>query len=78
MLRPLLGVLAAAAAWWFLVRAAVLFGRSAVQDGAVAGWAFTGLASVGAALCLMLVFLLLARIWEKRTPRGPAGGRRRR
>jgi hypothetical protein len=78
LLRLLVAALTAGAAWWFLVRAAVDFGRSAADGGGAARWAFTVVAGVGAAMCLTLVFLLVVRIWEERRPRGPVGGRRRR
>jgi hypothetical protein len=78
LLGLLLAAVVAGAAWWFLVRAAVDFGRSAADGDGAARWAFTLVAGVGAALCLTLVFLLLVRIWEERAPRGPVGGRRRR
>jgi len=74
----LLGALAGVGVWWFLVRAAVEFGRAAMDGDGAARWAFTVVAGGGAALCLMLVLVLLSRIWEERAHRGVAGGRRRR
>lgn len=66
----LLGVVAAAAAWVFLVRAAIDFGRAAREGHGSAGWALTGGAGFGAALCLLLVFVLLTRAWEQMRSRG--------
>jgi hypothetical protein len=74
----LLGTLVGAAAWWFLVRAAVDFGRAAIAGEGHGRWAFTVVAGGGAALCLMLVLVLLSRIWEDHVRKGVAGGRRRR
>jgi fatty acid desaturase len=64
--RPLLAALALGAvgaglAWLFLVRAAIEFGRLA-RDGQSLAWAFTAAASVGAAACLLLMFVLGARV----------------
>ncbi len=61
-LLHVLGVLAGGAAWVFLVRAAIDFGRSARVHGSAAGWGFTVVAGVGAACCLMVVFVLLTRL----------------
>jgi hypothetical protein len=74
------GVVLAAAAWLFLVRAAIDFGTAARDDGGAAGWAMSVGAGLGATLCLLLVFVLLARLREQVAPaRGqrPAGGHRR-
>jgi len=60
----LLGALVASAAWLFLVRAAILFGRAARDGNGVLGWVFTAAASLGAVLCLMLVLTLLSRAWS--------------
>ena len=57
-----LGVLAAAGAWAFLVRAAIDFGQVA-RDGRPVAWAVCGAATVGAAVCLLLAFVLVARAW---------------
>lgn len=64
--RPLLAGLALAAvacgvAWFFLVRAAIDFGRLA-RDGEPLGWAFTVAATVGATACLLLMFILVTRV----------------
>ena len=59
-----LGVVVAAGAWFFLVRAAIDFGQAA-RDGRSAAWAFCGGATVGATLCLLLVFVLCARVWTR-------------
>ena len=78
-----LGVVAAAAAWVFLVRAAIDFGQAA-RDGQSAAWAVCGAATVGAAVCLMLVFVLVARGWRmlglrsEYQPRRSSGGKRSR
>lgn len=78
-----LGVLAAAVAWAFLVRAAIDFGQVA-RDGRGAAWAICGAATFGAAVCLLLAFVLLARGWRlvgphpRYRPRRSSGGRRSR
>ncbi len=54
------GALAAGAAWFFLVRAAIDFGRLA-RGGDQVAWAFTAGATIGATLCLLLMFVLAAR-----------------
>ena len=64
--RPLLaglglGALACGVAWFFLVRAAIDFGRLA-RDGETVAWAFTVAATVGATACLLLMFILVARL----------------
>ena len=64
--RPLLGALAFGAlgsglAWVFLVKAAIEFGRLA-RDGQDLAWVFTAAASVGATACLLLMFVLGARV----------------
>ena len=56
------GVVAAAAAWVFLVRAAIDFGQAA-RDGQGVAWAVCAAATLGAAVCLLLVFVLVARGW---------------
>ena len=61
MVLGALALLLAVAAWVFLVKAAIDFGRTARSDGDVTDWLFTIAATVGAALCLTLVFVLLAR-----------------
>ena len=55
------GALAAGAAWFFLVRAAIDFGRLA-RGGDPVAWAFTAGATIGATLCLLLMFVLTARV----------------
>jgi hypothetical protein len=62
--RALLGAVAlvvAVVAWVALVVVAIDLGRAARVDGGTTGWLLTGAATVGAALCLTLVFVLLAR-----------------
>ena len=64
--RPLLaalalGALASGLAWVFLVKAAIEFGRLA-RDGQDLAWVFTAAASVGATACLLLMFVLGARV----------------
>jgi hypothetical protein len=68
----LVAALAAAAAWVVLVRAAIDLGRAARDDPGAMAWGLTVVATVGAALCLLLVFVLLART------RDSWAGRRRR
>jgi len=71
--RPLLGLglaLLAAVAWVYLVTVAIAFGRSARDDGGAAAWSLTVVATLGAAACLALVFVLLVRARE--TLRGRA------
>ena len=76
-----LGVLASGAAWVFLVRAAIDFGQAA-RDGRTAAWAICAGATLGAAVCLLLVFVLTARAWallglrSDYQPRRSSGGRR--
>ena len=64
-LLPLLGygvgVIVSAAAWLFLVKAAIDFGASA-RDGRDEAWWFMGLAALGAILCLLLTLVLLGRV----------------
>jgi hypothetical protein len=74
-----LGVLLAAGAWYFLVRSAIDFGQVA-RGGRTAAWGFCIAATAGATVCLLLVFVLLARTWERyvtarasRRPRLPGG-----
>ena len=62
VLLLVIGVLAAAGAWAFLVRAAIDFGQVA-RDGRPVAWAVCGAATVGAAVCLLLAFVLVARAW---------------
>lgn len=56
-----LGALACGVAWFFLVRAAIDFGRLA-RGGETVAWAFTLAATVGATACLLLMFILAARV----------------
>ena len=78
-----IGIAAAATAWVFLVRAAITFGQVA-RDGRSAAWVVCGSATLGAAACLLLGFVLLARSWallglrNEYTPRRSSGGRRSR
>ena len=46
----------------YLVRAAIDFGQAG-RDGQTTAWAVCGSATIGAAVCLLLVFVLVARIW---------------
>ena len=75
------GVLAASGAWLFLVRASITFGQVA-RDGRGAAWAVCGAGTIGAAVCLLLVFVLLTRIWallglrSDYQPRRSSGGKR--
>ena len=65
--RTLLGALAlllATLAWFALVVVAIDRGRSARLGGGTKDWLLTGAATVGAALCLTLVFVLLGRARE--------------
>ena len=62
VLLLVIGVLAAAGAWAFLVRAAIDFGQVA-RDGRPVAWAVCAAATVGAAVCLLLAFALVARAW---------------
>ena len=55
------GVLAAGAAWLFLVLAAIDFGQAARINDQLAEWAVTVAATAGAAVCLLLVFVLVSR-----------------
>ena len=57
----ILGAVAAGVAWFFLVRAAIVFGRVA-RTGDSTAWIFTGAATIGATACLLLLFVLLARM----------------
>jgi hypothetical protein len=59
-LLHLAGVVAAGAAWFLLVRAAIDFGQDA-RAGAQLGWLFLALASAGAVACLLLGLLLGTR-----------------
>lgn len=78
-----LGILACGAAWVFLVRAAIDFGQVA-REGETFAWGICAGATVGAALCLLLVFVLVARGWatlglrSADRPRRSPGGRRAR
>jgi len=69
-------------AWFFLVRAAIDFGRLA-RDGESLAWAFTIAATVGATACLLLMFILVTRllmalgIVSEYRPRRSAGRRTR-
>jgi len=63
VLLLLIGVVASGTAWVFLVRAAIDFGQVA-RDGEGAAWLVCGAATAGAAVCLLLMFVLLARTWR--------------
>ena len=76
----LAGAVAAGVAWFFLVRAAIDFGQLA-RAGDSQAWAFTGAATVGATVCLLLMFVLVARtlvsvgLTSDYTPRRSSGRR---
>lgn len=55
-----LGAVASGVAWYFLVGAAIEFGRLA-RRGQSEAWVFTGAATLGATVCLLLVLVLGAR-----------------
>ena len=77
-LTSLLAALVVAVGWVYLVLAAIDLGRNARADSDTQGWVFTVIATLGAALSLLLVFLLLMRArdaWSTRRPR--ARGRHR-
>ena len=68
--RPLLvalvlGALVCGVAWFFLVKAAIDFGRLA-RDGQGIAWAFTAAATIGATACLLLMFILVAAADRRR------------
>ncbi len=77
-----IGVLGAGIAWYFLVRSAIEFGRLA-REGEPIAWIFTGAASLGATACLLLLFVLTARMLaalglvSEYKPRRSAGRRAR-
>ena len=56
-----LGMVVGAFAWWYLVRAAIAFGRVA-RAGQQGAWMFTASACIGAMLCMVLVLVLLSRV----------------
>jgi hypothetical protein len=56
----LLGAALACVAWFFLVRSAIDFGRVAL-NGENNAWLVLGAATAGAAVCLLLVFVLVLR-----------------
>jgi hypothetical protein len=74
---PVAGALLAAAAWVFLVRAAIDFGRTARVDGDASKWLLTVGASIGAVLCLLLAFVLVARARAGAGPRSHHTGSHR-
>lgn len=81
VLLHVVGVLVAAGAWVFLVRSAITFGQAA-RDGRAAAWAVCAGATLGAVVCLLLMFVLLARVCtllglrNEVAPRRSSGGRR--
>ena len=81
VLLHVVGVVLAAGAWVFLVRSAITFGQAA-RDGREAAWAVCAGATLGAAVCLLLMFVLLARSWtllglrNEVAPKRSSGGRR--
>jgi len=56
-----IGATLSGAAWVYLVRAAIEFGRLA-RDGQSLAWLFTGAASLGAVVCAVLALVLVARV----------------
>ena len=78
-----LGALASGVAWVFLVQAAIDFGRLGRNGDGVA-WFFAAAATVGATVCLLLLFVLGARalvmlgLLSEYKPRRSSGGRRAR
>ena len=77
VLLLVLGTLAASAAWVFLVRAAIAFGESARDGRGASGWAMTVGAGAGATLCMLLVFVLVARVRQTLLPKQAPGEHRR-
>ena len=76
-LLPLgLGILVAAGAWVFLVRAAIDFGHAARNGKGALGWVMTVGAGVAATACLMLLFVLVARVRDALAPRRPSATHR--
>lgn len=81
-----LGTAACAVAWVFLVQAAITFGHAARDrpSGNAMPWAFTAAATAGAAVCLLLFFVLGTRTLRliglagRPHPRRSSGGRRSR
>lgn len=77
------GAILTGVAWAFLVRAAIEFGVLA-RDGEGGAWLFTGAASLGAVVCLVLFLALFGRglrtlgFMSEYQPRRAAPGRRRR
>ena len=75
------GAVACVTAWFFLVGAAINFGRAA-RSGQTLAWAFTSVATLGAIGCLLLMFVLLARfgravgVTSEYKGRRSSGGRR--
>ena len=55
------GALASGVAWIFLVNAAIDFGRLA-RSGDQMAWIFTAAATIGATVCMLLLFVLGARV----------------
>jgi hypothetical protein len=62
VLVHLLGAVVAIAAWGYLVRLAIDLGRDARDDPSAMAWGVAALATLGAAICLLLVFVLLGRM----------------
>lgn len=54
------GVATAVAAWLYLVRMAITFGRLA-SDGASTAWLFTAVAGLGACACALAALILVVR-----------------
>lgn len=75
----LLGTLATAGAWVYLISAAITFGVLA-RSGTGTAWILTVLAGIGATACLLIALILLARLLREvgvLSPAPGAGGRRR-
>ncbi len=61
LLLHVVGAVLAGVAWIFLVNAAIDFGRLA-RVGDQAAWVFTAAATIGATVCLLLLFVLGSRV----------------
>lgn len=61
LVRLGVGLVVCAGAWVFLVSAAIDFGQAA-RSGTTLAWVFTAVATVGAIGCLLLVFMVAARL----------------
>lgn len=66
------GIVLSVLAWLLLVRAAIDFGQAARDGRGALGWLLTVVAGAGAALCLMLGLVLVARLHALLRPSRPA------